>query len=100
MSMTVNAAMVLQKTIKERVAELRNLRSSLATSKVTSYPWQEDQNKKIEEIKVNYDIKFVDKKVTELELFLYKLDAAIKHSNAITEIDVAVDVDKLLAPLE
>ena len=98
---TVNAAMCLQKTIKERLAELRNLRSAVATEKTTTYPWQDEgKASKIEEVKVKYDIKLLDKKITELELFLYKVDAAIKHSNAVTEIDVAVDVDKLLAPLE
>jgi len=97
--MTVNEAMVLQKTIKERLAELRNLRSSVATEKTTTYPWHESE-KKIEEIKVKYDIKALDKKVTMLEIFLYKLDSAIKQSNAKTEIAIVADVDKLLAPLE
>jgi len=99
MSMTVNEAMVLQKTLKERLAELRNLRSSVATEKTTTYPWH-DSEKKVEEIKVKYDIKVLDKRVTELELALYKMDAAIKQSNAKTEIAITADVDKLLAPLE
>jgi len=97
---TVNEAMCLQKTIKERVAELRNLRSSVTTEKTTSYPWMEKQDGKIESIVVKYDIKALDKKITEIELFLYKLDAKIKQSNAKTEIDIDVEVDKLLSPLE
>ena len=97
---TINEAMCLQKTIKERVAELRNLRSSVATEKKTTYPWQEGEFKKVEEIVVKYDIKALDKKITEIELFLYKLDAKIKQSNAKTEIDIDVEVDKLLSPLE
>jgi len=98
--MTVNEAMCLQKTIKERVAELRNLRSSVATEKTTTYPWQEGGKEKIESVVVKYDIKVLDRKITEIELFLYKLDAKIKQSNAKTELDIDVDVDKLLAPLE
>ena len=98
--MTVNEGMVLQKTIKERVAELRALRTSVATEKTTTYPWQEGGKEKIESVTVKYDIKLLDKKIVELELFLFKLDSKIKQSNAKTEIDLVADVDKLLSPLE
>jgi len=98
--MTVNEAMVLQKTIKERLAELRNLRNQVATEKTTTYPWMEGDKQKIDTTVVKYDIKLLDRKVTELELFLYKLDAKIKQSNAVTEISIIADVEKLLAPLE
>jgi hypothetical protein len=98
--MTINEGMVLLKTLKERLAELRNLRSSVSTEKVTTYPWDKDNQHKIESITVKYDIKLLDKKVTEIELFCFKLDSAIKQSNAKTEISIVADVDKLLAPLE
>lgn len=97
---TINAGMCLQKTIKERLVELRNLRSQVAVEKKTEYPWMEGDKQKIDTTVVKYDIKLLDKKITEIELFLYKLDAAIKHSNAVTEISIEADVDKLLAPLE
>ena len=99
--MTVNEAMVLVRVIKERVSELRMLRNSVATERVTEYPdWGGDSKKKLESVVVKYDIKVLDKRVTELELFLYKADAMIKQSNAMTEIKLVADVDKLLAPLE
>jgi len=97
---SVNEAMVLQKTIKERVAELRVLRNSVATEKSTTYPWLDKQDGKIESTVVKYDIKLLDKKIVELELFLFKVDSKIKQSNALTQIDIIADVDKLLAPLE
>jgi hypothetical protein len=99
MKMTVNEAMVLQRTLKERVAELRNLRSSVATERTTHYPWAEGKEK-IENVVVKYDIKALDKKVTQIELVLYKMDARIKQSNAVTELEVEADVDALMAPLE
>ena len=98
--MTVNEAMVLQRAVKDRLNELRNLRSSVAIEKTTTYPWREEKAEKIEEVKVKYDIKALDKRITELELFLFKADAAIKQSNAMTELKLNADVDKLLAPLE
>ena len=99
--MTINEAMVLQKTIKERVNELRRLRDSVATERTTIYPWAGSGDKeKREEVTVKYDIKLLDKKVTELELFLFKVDSKIKQANAKTEIDLVADVDKLLEPLQ
>lgn len=99
--MTVNECMCLHKAIKERVAELRNLRSAVTTEKTTTYPWMEEgKQNKIESTVVKYDIKLLDKKITELELFLFKCDSKIKQSNARTEIDLVADVEKLLAPLE
>ncbi len=97
--MTINEAMVLQKAIRERLNELKRLRDEVAVERTTFSPWGET-SKKIEEIKVKFDIKVVDRKVVELELFLFKLDAKIKQANAVTKIDIEPDVDKLLAPLE
>ena len=97
--MTVNEAMVLMKAVRERLNELKGLRDKVAVEKTTTYPWQTDKEK-IEKIEVKYDIKAVDKKATELEMFLFKVDAAIKQANAKTEIAITADVDKLLAPLE
>ena len=97
--MTINEAMVLQKAVRERLNELKNLRDRVAVEKTTTYPWATDKEK-IEKIEIKYDIKVVDKKVVELEMFLFKIDAKIKQANAITNIDIIADVDKLLAPLE
>lgn len=97
---TVNSAMILQKTVKERVAELRALRSQTATEKTTTY-WHESASRQpVEEIKVKYDIRLLDKKITTLENFLFRLDSAIKQSNAKTEIEVEYDLEALLAPLD
>lgn len=100
MKETVNSAMVLLKMLKERLAELRNLRTSVATDRTTTMPWG-DEGKRIEEIKVKYDIKLLDKKVTEIEYACFKIDSSIKQSNAKTEIEMpGIDVEKLLSPLE
>ena len=52
------------------------------------------------ETELQYDPQVVDTKITELELFLFKLDAAIKRANAKTEIGIEADVDKLLEPIK
>jgi len=48
---------------------------------------------------VNYDVRVVDSKISELEKFLFFADAKVKQANAITEVDIEADVDVLLAPL-
>jgi flagellar biosynthesis chaperone FliJ len=94
MTITINQALVLGKTIRQRLGELQNLRNSVANSE-TRYMMN---NEKIE-TKPQYNIKEVDKKVVELENFIYNLDAAIKQSNATTIVVIDADVKTLLAPL-
>ena len=94
MKITINQALVLGKTIRQRLGELQNLRNSVAN---TETRWLSN-NERVEN-KPHYDIKDVDKKVVELENFIYNLDAAIKQSNAVTIVEVDADVKTLLAPL-
>jgi len=42
----------------------------------------------------------VDAKITMLQNFIFKADAKIKMSNAKTKVNITVDVDGLLAPME
>jgi hypothetical protein len=56
-----------------------------------------NENKVVEP---QYDVKAVDKKIVELELFLFKADAAVKQANATTQINIEANVDMLLAPLQ
>ena len=93
--MTVNQILVLMKTVRERVNGLKTLRTQVST-KTTWY----GEKEKVEE--PQYNIKAVDKKITELETWLFKADSAIKQSNAVVNvnIDSQLTVDDLLKPLE
>ena len=95
--LTVNQLLVLCKEIRNRLNDLRGLRNSVSTRERTYFGVNQENRKEVEP---QYDFKAVDKKVTELENWLFKADAAIKQSNAMTVVDVDVDVDTLLAPLE
>lgn len=95
--MTINKILSLTKIVRERLNELRSLRSQVASRERTY--WGEEE-KKSKEIEPQYDVKKVDKKVTELENFLFLADSSVKASNAKTELDLEVDVDKLLEPLQ
>lgn len=93
-SMTVNELLVLMRRIRERVKNLENLKSQVSTRE----SWMRGDAEKT--ITPNYDIKILDRKIMELENFLFKADAAIKQSNATTRVALEVNVDALLAPLE
>ncbi len=95
MKITINEILVLQKVVRERTAELRSLRSSVANREL--YMYGKDNQKVVEP---QYDVKAVDRKITELERFLLKSDTAVKRSNAITEVEVDSDTDKLFDPIQ
>lgn len=101
MAITINEAMVLQKSIRLRVQELQTLRNANAVERNTFFRIGNDSDeKKREEVKCNYDPKKLDKKITELELFLFKVDTAIKRANAVATVDLVANMDVLLAPVE
>jgi len=93
METTVNELLVLTKAVRERLNGLKQLRGEV--SKKEHYFGSD--NKVVEP---QYDVKAVDVKITHLETFLFKADAAIKKSNAVTIIDLDYSVDDLLSPLQ
>jgi hypothetical protein len=94
MEMTVNELMVLMKTVKGRMGQLQALQQSVA--KKESF-FDRGENKLVEP---QYDVKQVDKKIVEIQNFLYFADAKVKQSNAVTKVDIVCSVDSLLSPLQ
>ena len=92
--MTINELLVLTKTIRERLNGLKGLRGDVSKKSMWMYGAEE---KKIEEPR--YSVIQVDKKITELQNFLFKADAAVKQANAMTQVTIDVNVETLLAPL-
>jgi hypothetical protein len=94
---TINKLLSLMKIVRERVNELRSLRSQVAVKEKYLYTRLEDKEmSRVQE--PQYDVKAVDQKITILENFLYLADSEIKASNARTEINVEIPSD-LLNPL-
>lgn len=95
MKITINEVLVLQKAMRYRADELRHLRTEVSTDESIFYGKEERKIKN-----PRYDVKAVDKKIVELEMFIFKTDTSVKISNAKTEIEIDFDVDKLLEPLQ
>jgi hypothetical protein len=92
--MKVNELLSLQKIVRERKNELVGMRSQVSTK--TTYYGQKESI-----VEPQYDVKKLDKRITEMQNWLYRVDAAIKMTNAVTEVTgIDVDVDGILAPLE
>ena len=92
--MTINELLSLVRVVRGRISELQKLRSEVSTSDRWIYGEAKEKEKT-----ANYDVKLVDKKVAELEKFIYRADAAIKQANATTEVKIEADIDSLLEPL-
>jgi len=97
--MTINEAIIMQKVVKERVNELVRIRDANLVEK-NIWDILEGKQTKREEHKIQYDPKVVDGKVTELEIFLFKLDSAIKQANAVATVNISADIDKLLESIK
>ena len=96
MSITVNAALSMQKALKQRMSQLETTKSN---STMRTRYMSLDKSERVEE--PMYDIKKLDKKVTEINKALLKIDQEIKRSNAATTVDLAnIDFDVLMSEVE
>lgn len=96
-SLTVNELMSLMKAVRDRVSSLKTLRQQVSV-KERSYWKTSGETESITE--PQYDVKAVDKKIMELENFLFRADSKIKSANARTKVDLEVNVESLLEPLQ
>ena len=90
---TINEVFVAMKVVRERITDLKALRGQIAI-KETFFGAKEKITEPL------YSVLAVDKKIVELQNWLNGTDAKIKMSNAITQIDVELNMDDLLSPLE
>lgn len=81
------------KAVRERINDLKSLRSDV--SKKERYFSTTEKT-----VEPQYKVQAVDKKIVQLQNWLYGADAKIKEANALTMVNVDVDLDELLAPLE
>jgi hypothetical protein len=51
------------------------------------------------DITPQYNLVEIDKKISEMEKFLFRSDSKIKTANATLRVELDVDVDSLLAPI-
>lgn len=91
--LTINEGISFLNQLQQRINDLSNMRSQSLYSEHKSF------NGEVVERKPEYDVKVIDKKITELQNWKYQLEAKIKTTNAYTEMNLEIPVDELLAPL-
>ena len=96
MLQTVNSLLSMQKSLKQRMAQLETVKAS--SGQRTRYMSLGDRQERVEE--PLYDIKKLDKKVTEINKALLKIDQEIKRSNAATTVEILIDFDNLMSEVE
>ena len=96
--LTINGTLQLINQVSKRLADLRSIRSQGINKSKVTYGMGEHQ--RTEESECQYNTKEIDKRVTMLENWLFKANTAVKQANATTVVDLEVNSDDLLAPLE
>lgn len=91
---TINTLLCLEKSLKSRLAILRELSAKCATRTV----WM-DSNKVEEPM---YDVKKVDEMVVKLTRALFDIDMKIKEANAKAKVEMGddFDFDYLMSPIQ
>jgi hypothetical protein len=87
MDITINRALILSKSFKERISDLKHLRTEVSTTKRS---WLGDNR---EDKIPMYDVKLLDNKILNLQKLLYKIETSIKGSNNIATIEVTQEIE-------
>lgn len=92
MQVTINKLLAMEKSLRERLNQLNELKSQSSRRTI----WDTD-NKREEP---TYDIKAVDKKITAINKALFEINHSIKESNAKTTLNIDVDYNSLVSEIE
>ena len=97
-SKTINEWLVIKKVLAERKSDLKSIRIQTAVKKTETQRYGDNVTTEVSD--PQYDTKLIDRRVTEIQNAELSIDAAIKQANAATTLNVNVDVEKLLSPME
>ena len=98
MNKSINEWMVVKKMLSERRGDLKALRQSTAVKSLVSQRYGDTVTETKNE--PQYDTKLIDRRIVEMQNADMVIDAAIKQTNATVKIELALDVDQLLSPME
>jgi len=89
MQVTINRALVLGKVVRERINDLKGLRTNVSSRRTIFGDAREVTEP-------TYDIKEVDKRILLLQKIAYQIEARVKEQNNATLVDIADDVEDQL----
>lgn len=91
MNDTISAFLSMQNALTTRRTQLSEVKNSCTSRSIRTYGETKDVTEP------TYDIKDVDKKITEINKVLFRIDSKIKESNARTKIEIDIDFDVLMS---
>lgn len=91
---SINAWLSMKNSLQSRLTEVKDMKGSASTRHISRYDGKE------EIVEPTYDIKQIDKKCAELTTALFKIDRAVKEANAKTQVELDVDYDALVKPID
>jgi hypothetical protein len=95
MKMTINKALVLGKVVRERINDLKGLRTGAGSKRTTIFSNTNEVNEP------TYDIKVLDKRILNLQSLAFTLEAAVKEVNNTVTVDVDdMFTEELFKPLD
>lgn len=95
---SINEWMITRKILEERKKDLKKLRDLSAVDSRVIDSYGDKVKESINTAK--YDVKVLDRRIVEMQNADLAIESAIKQSNATTNIELAVDVESLLSPVE
>ena len=98
MNKSINEWMIMRKILAERKGDLKELRRQSAVDERVIHTIGENVTETIQTAK--YDVKVLDRRIIEMQNADLAIESAIKQSNATVKIDLPVDVESLLSPIE
>ena len=98
MNKSVNEWMVIRKVLAERKMDLKRLREASAVDQKVVHTIGEKVTESTNTAK--YDVRVLDRRIVEMQNADLAIESAIKQSNATVRLDLAVDADAMLSPVE
>ena len=98
MEKSINEWMVIRKILNERKFDIKTLRTQSAVDSKTVHTIGDKVVENSSTAK--YDVKVLDRRIIELQNADLAIESAIKQSNATVRVNLPVDVDSLLSPIE
>ena len=94
MNQSVNGWLSMKGSLQSRLEEVKNMKVGAMSSTITRYDGKEVESKPV------YNVKDIDRKCSQITTALFLIDRGIKDANAKNQLELAVDYDSLVAPIE
>lgn len=94
MNQSVNGWLSMKGSLQARLQEVKSMKDGAQAVTTTRYDGKEVETKPV------YDIKTIDKKCSQITTALFLIDRGIKDANAKNMLDLPVNYEDLVAPIE